>query len=204
MHFFFLAYELYSAYLITHLQALWREHKLATFWYFLRRYFSLPCFSSEHQIVTHSRGCGRRWPCGQQTVIGDCVAWGCWLHRHTDTLSEEYFRNGATEHGGNGKCTFYLNREGNSFRLVIQVRKHVFSSGELGTTFLPVEINQSRLYEPNTLFSKQGALPGFWLPREETQGNVFSERSLHLPASSGTDDCEVGFSNPAKRQWLIF
>lgn len=93
-------------------------------------------------------------------------------------------------------------KETNSFRLVIKVRKHVFSSGELGTTFLPVEINQSRLYEPNALFSKQGALPGFWLPREETQGNVFNERSLHPPAAGGTDDFEVGSSNTAERQWL--
>lgn len=130
------------------------------------------------------------------------MAWGCWPNGHTDTYLKSISKVEQLNTGGNGKCTFYLNREGNSFRLVIKVRKHVFSSGELGTTFLPVEINQSRLYEPNALFSKQGALPGFWLPREETQENVFCERSLHLPASSGMDDCDVGSSNPAKGQGL--
>ena len=137
---------------------------------------------------------------GQQTVIKGTAWLGAADHMGTRIL---YLKSISLVEqlntGGNGKCIFYRNREGNSFRLVIKVRKHVFSSGELGTTFLPVEINQSRLYEPNSLFSKQGALPGFWLPREETQGNVFNERSLHPPAPGGTDDCEVGSSSPAER-----
>lgn len=64
----------------------------------------------------------------------------------------------------------FIVTEKKHYSLGLFAGEHTFSSGEKGTTSLPVWINQS--YEPNNRFSKQGALPGLWLPEEENAGKI--------------------------------
>lgn len=187
---------------MTNLQALLREHKLAYTFIFFKKIRSDAVWELSIQSIRSipiSEDMPNADPVKHRTPNlhqVDGTVWGHWWIETQTYFTRRVFpkkSNWKLNTGRKEKYTFYLNRKGKSFRLVeswfIQKSENTFAPQKNRDHFL-ICLNKPKctVWTKQSFFSKQGALPGFWLSWEELQKNVFCERSLHLPRSSGMED----------------